>query len=140
MKTILNQMKHRSAVVFTGHLDKSDLTKVMGTAEALTFVSYFEGFGIPIVEAMKCACPVLVGNRTSSPEIAGEAALMCDPFDVESIQQNLTLLASDADLKNELRRKGLKRVQQFTWDNTAASVWNILEITLQNAPHGTLDN
>jgi len=123
MKKVYAEMKHKEDVIFCGHIQKETLVELMGAAEALTFVSYYEGFGIPIVEAMKCGCPVLVGNQTASPEIAGEAALICNPFDVETIKEALIQLSSDEKLKEKLSIKGLQRAQLFNWDNTANSVW-----------------
>jgi glycosyltransferase involved in cell wall biosynthesis len=109
MKKVYALMKYKEDVIFCGHIQKEELVELMGAAEALTFVSYYEGFGIPIVEAMKCACPVLVGNKTASPEIAGDAALVCDPFDVISIKNALIQLSKDEKLKAALSQKGLKR-------------------------------
>ena len=124
MKKVYAQMKYKNEVIFCGHIQKEELVELMGSAEALTFVSYYEGFGIPIVEAMKCGCPVLVGNQTASPEIAGDAALICNPFDIESIKDALIQLSNDEKLKEELSQKGLRRAQLFNWDSTAEAVWN----------------
>lgn len=127
MKLRLSQLQHQEAVVFCGHVDKPNLIHLMGAAEGLTFVSYFEGFGIPIIEAMKCACPVLVGNQSAPPEIAGDAALVCDPFDVHSIKTALTSLYEDGILKNELKQKGLQHAQTFSWESTAQKVWESIQ-------------
>ena len=140
MKSIFAGLQHSNDVLFTGHLSKTELTQVMGSAEALAFVSYFEGFGIPIVEAMKAGCPVIVGNQTSCPEIAGDAALVCDPFDILSIQTALETLFTDDTLKMKLKSKGIERAKQFTWDNTARKVWDVLEPILQTLHHGTSGN
>ena len=110
-------------VHFTGHLSMEDLTHVMGAATCLAFVSYFEGFGIPIVEAMQSGVPVLAGNRTSLPEIAGEAALYCNPFSEENIQLKLTELLQDEELQNRLIQKGFQQAEKFSWDKTAEGLW-----------------
>ena len=111
---------------FKGHLPLDTLTKIVGAADVFVYVPYFEGFGIPLVEAMQCGVPIISGNKTSLPEVAGDAALYCDPFSVEDIAEKMKLLASDADLKNELSRKGLMRAKEFSWDSAAEAVWLVL--------------
>ncbi len=117
----------KSHIHFTGHLSLEDLSRVMASATIFTFVPYFEGFGIPLVEAMQCGTPVLSGNMTSLPEIAGDAVLYCDPFDVEDITKKLGELCSDEKLREELSKKGLKRSELFSWDKSAENVWKVLE-------------
>lgn len=132
-KIALNEeMKQR--IHFTGHLPLDELARLMGAAEVFTFVPYFEGFGIPLVEAMKCGTPILSGNRTSLPEVAGEAAIYCDPFDVSDILEKMTLIVENETLRNELSAKGLERGKQFSWDKAAEQVWKVLEDVMnQNA-------
>ncbi|RYM35749.1 glycosyltransferase family 1 protein [Brumimicrobium glaciale] len=108
---------------FTGHVSINDLAEIMGSATCLAFVSYFEGFGIPLVEAMQSGVPILAGNKTSLPEIGGDAVLYCDPYSVESIQSQLHLLLSDEKLRNSLIEKGLERAKDFSWDYTARDLW-----------------
>jgi glycosyltransferase involved in cell wall biosynthesis len=117
---------------FTGHLSIEELARVMGAASIFTFVPYFEGFGIPLVEAMKCGTPILSGDRTSLPEVAGDAALYCDPFNVNDIEEKLSKLAFDQTLQKELSAKGLERSKLFSWDTSAEKVWNIIESTLNS--------
>lgn len=121
----------KDQIHFTGHLPLEDLAQVMGAASIFTYVPYFEGFGIPLVEAMKCGTPILSGNRTSLPEVAGEAALFCDPFDVNDICEKLTTVALDKELQDDLSKKGLERSKLFSWDISANKVWEILEKELK---------
>ncbi len=114
-------------VSFTGHLPLEKLALVMGAADIFTFVSYFEGFGIPLLEAMKAGTPVLAGNKTSLPEIGDDSAIYCNPFDVDDIYKNLLLLLNDQPLQEELRRKGLERAKHFSWDKTANQLWESFE-------------
>lgn len=114
-------------VHFTGHVSLESLAKIMGAAECLAFVSYFEGFGIPLVEAMQSGVPVLAGNLTSLPEIGGEAALYCNPLDEESIKNGLKTILSDEELRKSLIEKGLERAKQFDWDYTARDLWKAIE-------------
>ena len=117
----------KNTVHFTGHLPLSELADLMGAASIFTFIPYFEGFGIPLVEAMRCGTPILSGNLTSLPEVAGEAALYCDPFNVQDIFEKLNELAKNKDLNNELSKKGLERSNLFSWDTSAEIVWKEIE-------------
>lgn len=119
--------KERSQIHFTGHLPIVELSKITASALALTYVPYFEGFGIPLVEAMKCGTPILSGNLTSLPEVAGEAALYCDPFNVNDIASKMLDLQSNPSLQYELSAAALERSKQFSWDKSAEVVWKEIE-------------
>jgi glycosyltransferase involved in cell wall biosynthesis len=103
----------------TGYIADEDLSSLYSGATCFVYPSYFEGFGLPIVEAMKCGTPVIAGDRTSSPEVAGEAALLFDPFDVNSLVAALKRILNESDLRAELSAKGLQRASQFSWQTTA---------------------
>jgi glycosyltransferase involved in cell wall biosynthesis len=133
MKAAWNGMKHKDRVEFTGRLDQNDLRLALGGALALAFVSYFEGFGIPVAEAMRCGVPVLAAETTSLPEVAGDAALYCDPFSVASIAEGLHAIQGDAELRARLSSQGLKRSQRYTWDNAARDLWASFERMCQDA-------
>jgi glycosyltransferase involved in cell wall biosynthesis len=96
---------------------------------ALCFVypSYFEGFGLPPLEAMKCGAPVIVGNQTSLPEVVGDAALTVDPFDVSSIAAAIEHLINDSVLRGELSVKGRNRAELFDWRETARQTLRIYQ-------------
>ena len=116
---------HKSDVVFTGHLNMKELNRVTAAALASVYVSYFEGFGIPIIEAYKCDVPVITSNVTSMPEVAGDGALLVNPFDVESIADGLTKML-DADVRQHYIIKGRKRRDDFSWDKAAEGWWKII--------------
>ena len=80
---------------------------------------------------MKCGTPILSGDKTSLPEVAGDAALYCDPFNVDDITEKLTKLALDENLRTDLSQKGLERSKLFSWDISAEKVWEVLESELQ---------
>ena len=120
----------KSQIHFTGHVQLHELAKIMAAAQIFTYVPYFEGFGIPLVEAMKCGTPILSGNLTSLPEVAGEAALYCNPLDTNDIAEKLLQLINDNELQMNLTEKGLERAKQFSWDKTAESVWQEIDSTL----------
>jgi glycosyltransferase involved in cell wall biosynthesis len=118
----------RANIIFTGRLDLDRLTKVMGAAGAFTYVPYFEGFGIPLVEAMRCGIPILAAETTALPEVAGDAAIYCDPFDEYQITKGLLKLSSNVGLRAELGLIGLQRAKQFSWDKAALEVAKVLEL------------
>ena len=118
-------------MIFTGHVQQDELIHLVGSAYALTYVPYYEGFGIPIIESMKCGVPVIAGNRTSLPEVAGDAALLCDPFDTQSICNAMIRLTSEPALYDQLRSSGIERSKSFDWDMTAQQVWTQIERVLK---------
>ncbi|MFA6923391.1 MAG: glycosyltransferase family 1 protein [Bacteroidales bacterium] len=122
--TVFDEMKHKNDVIFCGWLLPNELKNVLGAALALTYVSYFEGFGIPIVEAMYCDTPVITSNCTSMPEIAGDAALLVDPFSPKSICDAMLKIAKDKSVSADLIKKGQIRRQSFSWQKTADLLWN----------------
>lgn len=119
--------KVQSHIHFTGHLPLEELAIVMASASVFTYVPYFEGFGIPLVEAMRCGTPILSGNLTSLPEVAGDAAVYCNPFDVDDIAKQLKNVCEDQSLQEELSRKGLERSALFSWDKSAETIWEVIE-------------
>ncbi len=117
------QMNFSNDVIFTGRLGIDALTGVLGAALALTYVSYFEGFGIPIVEAFRCDVPVITSRVTSMPEVAGDAALLVNPFDPESIAEALYKAYQYESLRDDLIQRGRKRKDLFSWQRTAELLW-----------------
>jgi glycosyltransferase involved in cell wall biosynthesis len=109
------------------------LAKTVAASAGFVFVPYFEGFGIPLVEAMRCGVPIISGNLTSLPEVVEDAALLVDPFDVEAITKALLTFDQDEKLTAEFAQKGLERAQLFDWNNTEKVIWNtILEALNQS--------
>jgi glycosyltransferase involved in cell wall biosynthesis len=125
-------MQFKDDVIFTGRLTTDELKNVVASALALTYVPYFEGFGIPILEAMNCDVPVITSNVTSMPEVAGGAALLVDPFSVESITDALLQLYNNGTLREQLIEKGKVRKVDFSWDKTAHALWESIEKTVKN--------
>lgn len=116
----------RDQIQFLGYLDDADLAKVLGAAEALAYVSLWEGFGLPVLEALYAEAPVIFSATTSLPEVAGPAGLPVDPLSEESIASALTRLSSEPALAADLIEKGRQQRQQFDWDRTAAEVYETL--------------
>jgi len=133
MKQAWEQVQHKDRVQFTGRLGQEKLRQAMGGATGLAFVSYFEGFGIPVAEAMRCGVPVIAAETTSLPEIAGDAAHYCDPFSVGDIARALYDVWSDPALREQLSTAGRKRAERYTWDNAAKALWDSFERMLADA-------
>jgi len=133
MEAVFQAMEFKEDVVFTGRRDPNELRNLYGAAEALTFIPYFEGFGIPLIEAMNCGIPILAAKATSLPEIASEAALYVDPFDVEDIKKGLLEIAENKKLREKLCLYGQFRKNVFSWGATAKKLWDSIEKTMKQA-------
>jgi glycosyltransferase involved in cell wall biosynthesis len=105
--------------VLTGYVTDADLPALYTGALCFVYPSYFEGFGLPPLEAMQCGTPVITGNRTSLPEVVYDAGLLVDPFDKDALISALARLIDDSDLRARLRVKGLERARHFSWHETA---------------------
>jgi len=131
IKATYEKMKFQEEVVFTGRLNPETLKNVIGSAIALTYVSYFEGFGIPIVEAFRMGTPVITSSVTSMPEIAGDAALLVNPFNAPQIADAMHDIISNNKLRESLIEKGKVRSQLFSWGKTAENLWKSVEKLIQ---------
>ncbi len=124
MQKVIRGMKYRSDVHFTGRLSPLELRIALGASAGLTFIPFFEGFGIPLLEAMNCGIPILASNVTSLPEIAADAAIYTDPCDLGEIAEGMTTLATDTALAARLVTSGRDRAKAFSWDRTSELYWN----------------
>jgi glycosyltransferase involved in cell wall biosynthesis len=113
-------------VLLAGYVADDDLPRLYGGAVGFVYASLYEGFGLPVLEAMACGTPVVCANTTSLPEVAGNAALLVDPYDIDDIAQGMGRLLGDRELRDRLRAEGLARARQFNWDVTAERTWDIL--------------
>jgi Glycosyltransferase len=119
----LKTYKYRQDVILTGYIDDAELAQVMGAAYALVYLSYFEGFGVPVLEAMQCGVPVITTEGSSMQEIAGEAALYADPGDPASIGEKMMEVYRNETGRAAMIEKGIEKAQQFNWDKTAELLW-----------------
>ena len=124
-------MRFKNDVIFTGRVSTAELHAIMGAALALTFVPFFEGFGIPVVEAMSAGVPVICSNTTSMPEVGGSAVLYADPVKIEQITEAMLKISEDEDLRKSLVEKGFNQKKKFSWDETARLLWMSVERALQ---------
>jgi glycosyltransferase involved in cell wall biosynthesis len=117
-------------VYLTGPLTDIELPALYNGAELFIFPSLYEGFGLPPLEAMACGTPVITSNTSSLPEVAGDAALLVDPYNVDEIAAAMRRVLSDPDLAAELRTRGLERARQFSWQRTARETIAVYEKVL----------
>lgn len=127
IKTYLNSKKIFNRVIMLGYLNSTDLNLLYNGAEVFIFPSFYEGFGLPILEAMACGTPVITSNVSSLPEVAGDAALLTDPNDIEDLAAAITTILSDESLRNKLKACGLKRSLEFSWEETAKKTLEVYE-------------
>jgi glycosyltransferase involved in cell wall biosynthesis len=132
LNEVYNNLEYKKDIVFVGRLGEEELNTILAGASALTYVSYFEGFGIPILEAFRCQVPVITSNVTSMPEVAGNAALLVNPFDPGSIADAMQKIVSDPQLCEVLLENAKIRLKDFSWEQSAALLWNCIENTMND--------
>lgn len=108
-----------------GSVPEKDVTALMSKADLFAFPSFMEGFGMPVLEAMNCAVPVLTSNTSSLPEVAGDAAVLVDPYNVHDISDAILRILKDKVLSDELRKRGTERAKQFSWDECAKQTLDV---------------
>jgi len=128
---IWKKMKYREDVIFTGRHEPSILYKILGAAEALTYFPFYEGFGIPLVEAMYSEIPILASNVTSIPEIAGEAAIYANPENIKEMASLMEKIVMEKDLKENLIAQGKIQRQRYSWDKSADELWQVILKTVK---------
>jgi len=130
IETMFNELKHNNDIVFAGRVNDQELYDITASAYALTYVPIFEGFGIPLVEAMSCGVPVITSNVTSMPEVVENAGILVDPFSIEAISNAMIKLTSDNNLRDGLVEKSKQQAQKFSWDKTADLLWSSIQKTI----------
>jgi glycosyltransferase involved in cell wall biosynthesis len=109
------------SIRLSGYVPEHDLVALYNAAIGLVYPSVYEGFGLPVIEAMACGCPVIAANTSSLPEVAGDAAILVDPFDVSALHHAMERLVTDPPVAQDLSARGLARAAQFSWRHTAAT-------------------
>ena len=131
LESAWNGMKHQSDVIFPGRVEPNDLSALLSAAEMLVYPSYFEGFGIPILEAMYAETAVIASRTTSMPEVGGDAVLYIDPSDIDDIAHAISRLR-DKTLRQEFIEKGRLQRQKFSWEITANLLWDSMMKTIKS--------
>jgi glycosyltransferase involved in cell wall biosynthesis len=129
----LTELKLAEQVHFLENVSSEDLARLYNAAQCLTLPSYYEGFGLPPLEAMACGTPVVVSDRSSLPEVVGDAGLLIDPDSVEDLSTALARVLDDSDLRTSLRQRGLVRSSEFSWAKAARQTMAVYEKVLAAA-------
>ncbi|HPV57565.1 MAG TPA: glycosyltransferase family 1 protein, partial [Tenuifilaceae bacterium] len=133
-KAIQNAFNHcpfKDDIIFTGRREINELRSIIGASFAMVYPSFFEGFGIPVLEAIKCEVPLAVSNTTSIPEVAGNAAIYFDPSNIDSIADSMVYLWSNESLRNELIKNAKMQGEQFNWDISAVKLYDSIMRSLE---------
>ncbi|MFA5358995.1 MAG: glycosyltransferase family 1 protein [Patescibacteria group bacterium] len=127
IQNALDSSPAKDHIILPGWIKEEDVPYLMNAASAFVFPSFYEGFGIPILEAMACGCSVITSNTTACPEVAGNAAILVDPQNTEQITEAINKILTDRTLAEELKNRGLERVKNFSWSKTAEATWKEIE-------------
>ena len=131
-KKWLEQIKKtdlKKRIYITGHLPDNDLKAIYNGAAALVYPSLYEGFGLPILEAMACGCPVICSNTASMPEVAGDAAILINPVKKDELAHAIETIVHNTEIRNSFVKKGFKQAAGFTWNNTAKKTLDVFKET-----------
>ena len=120
----------QKAVLFLGVVRDEDLPMLYNCADLFVYPSLYEGFGLPPLEAMACGIPVITSNTSSLPEVVGDAGIMVDPTDVNSLYENMSNVLGDSELRHHMKNMGLERSKLFSWDNMAKEILKIYDEVL----------
>ena len=113
-------------IILLGRVSDEDLIRYYSNAVGFIFPSYYEGFGIPVLEAQACGCPVISTNRSSLPEVLLDSAILANPDDVNAFADGMYTVATDTDLRSELIRKGFENVKRFSWEDSARKIVEVI--------------
>lgn len=128
---LVKREKLTNEVIFTGYVPDQDLPALYTAATCFLYPSFYEGFGIPIIEAMACGCPVITSNTSSLKEIAGNAAILVEPSDTSAIKKAIGEIVTNAKKRNELSIKGKRQAKKFSWQKMAEDTKELYNVVLQ---------
>ena len=110
--------KNKMYIHYLGYVSDEELAKIYNLASLFVYPSFYEGFGLPPLEAMACGTPVITSNVSSLPEVGGDAVIYCDPYEINHIKEKIALVLHDKNLQKEMIAKGLNRAKEFTWEKS----------------------
>jgi glycosyltransferase involved in cell wall biosynthesis len=131
LKSVARAHGVEDRLVFPGYVPYSDLPALYSGAALFAYISLYEGFGLPVLEAMACGTPVVASNTTSIPEVAGQAAILVDPVNCEEIAAAMDLILNDTNRRDSLRAAGLERVTCFSWEQAAKETLSVLQCAVK---------
>lgn len=131
-ESTMERLNMGDSVIQLGHVNNYDLPALYGAAQMFAFPTRYEGFGIPILEAMSCGVPVLTSTTSCVPEVAGDGAVLIDPYDVDAIEDGMTRICNDKSLRDDLKRRGLARAANFSWQKAAEETLRAYQIAAQS--------
>lgn len=132
IETAFNTLTYKTDIIFAGRVDENELYQITASAFALTYVPIFEGFGIPLVEAMSCGTPVITSNITSMPEVVEGAGILVDPYSVDDISNAMIRMADEPCLRYNLSEKSIIQAKKFSWNKTADLLWDSIQKTIDS--------
>lgn len=133
MEQTYHQMTHQKDVIFTGRLNDQELAATLAAAYAMVYVPFFEGFGLPILEANHCNVPVITSNTSSMPEVGGEAAILVNPHSVPQIADAMRELVQNPQMHQALKLKCAQNIKRFSWERAAEQFWGTVEKGMKDA-------
>ncbi len=126
IKKTIDESPHKNDIILKGYVSEEEKERLYGSADLFVFPSLYEGFGLPVLEAMSYGVPVVCSNNSSLPEVAGKAALLVDPYNIKEIAMAMNKVFSDADLREEMVKKGFENVKRFSWEKCARETIDVL--------------
>ena len=122
--------KNKENIIYLGFISDIELAKVYNLSSCFVFPSFYEGFGLPVLEAMACGSPVVCSNTTSLPEVGGDTTVYCNPYDINDIKDKIELVLNNTLLQEEMIRKGLERANLFSWEKSATQHMEVFKEVL----------
>lgn len=131
-KIILEEAKKNPNIQFKSNINNTELIEVYNESKLFLFPSFYEGFGLPVLESMACGTPVICSDTSSLPEVGGEAVVYCDAYDINNIREKIELVLRDEALQKQMIKKGLNRVKNFSWEKSSKKHIEVFEKVLEN--------